>query len=97
MRSFCAKSCSNNKLKRDIDSVWNRRALDAKSCHDIAMLHRVCILGAGAMVALSILFVFRPYQAPSRIQPPHGTLAATECVAYPDPSAIPPEYSCERP
>jgi len=49
------------------------------------------------MVALSIFFVFRPYQPPSRIQPPHGTLAATDCVAYPDPTAIPREYSCETP
>ena len=54
------------------------------------------MLVAGAMVALSIFFVFRPPQ-PSRIQPPHPTLAATGCAAHPETSAIPVEYSCEKP
>jgi hypothetical protein len=68
----------------------------ANSCHDIAMLHRITMMVAGAMVALSIFFIFRPLQ-PRRIQPPHPTLAATECAAHPETSAIPAEYSCEKP
>ena len=55
----------------------------ANSCHDIAMLHRITMLVAGAMVAPSIFFVFRPLQ-PSRIQPAHPTLAARGCAAHPE-------------
>src|SRR5258708_20068112 len=59
------------------------------------MLHRITMLVAGAMVGRSVFFVFRPLQ-PSRIQPPHPTLAATRCAAHPETSAIPAEYSCEN-
>jgi hypothetical protein len=58
------------------------------------MLHRICILAAAAMVALSIFFVFRPHQQLDGFQPPLGTLAAAECVAHPEKSAHPPEYGC---
>jgi hypothetical protein len=30
------------------------------------------------------------------VQPPLATLAATECVAYPESGTIPAEYSCEK-
>jgi hypothetical protein len=95
--AFAPRPCSNNELNRDTVSISNRRALDANSCHDVTMLHRISILVAWAMVALSIFFVFRPLQPASRIQPPLGTLTATECVAHPETSAIPREYSCEQP
>jgi hypothetical protein len=61
------------------------------------MLHRISILVAWAMVALSIFFVFRPRQPLNGIQPPLGTLAAAECVAHPETGAIPREYSCDQP
>jgi hypothetical protein len=60
------------------------------------MLHQICILAAGAMVALSIFFVFRPHQPLNGMQPPLGALVATECVAHPETAAIPPEYSCVK-
>ena len=41
------------------------------------------MLVAGAMVAMSVFFVFRPLQ-PSRIQPSHPTPAATRCAARPE-------------
>ena len=44
----------------------------------------------------SLRQLFRPLQ-PSRIQPPHPTLAATRCAAHPETSTIPAEYSCEKP
>jgi len=61
------------------------------------MLHWISMFAAGAMVALSILFVFRPHHPLSGIQPPRQTLAGTGCVAPPETSAMPPEYSCEKP
>jgi hypothetical protein len=61
------------------------------------MLHRISLLVVGAMVALSLFFVFRPHQALDGMQPPHGTLISTECVAHPETSAIPPEYGCALP
>jgi hypothetical protein len=61
------------------------------------MLHRISMLVAWAMVALSIFFVFRPHQPASRLQPPLETLVDTQCIAYPEPGAIPREYSCEQP
>jgi hypothetical protein len=51
-------------------------------------------MAAGALVALSIFLVFRPHQQLEGIQPPLGTLAATECVAHPETGAHPPEYGC---
>jgi hypothetical protein len=60
------------------------------------MLHQISMLAVGAMVALSIFFVFRPHQPLNGIQPPLGTLVATECAAYPETGAIPPEYGCEK-
>jgi len=83
-------------MRREV-SIGNRRALDANSCHDTAMLHRISLLAAWVMVALSIFFVFRPLQPPSRTQPPLETLVDMHCVAYPELGAIPREYSCEQP
>ncbi len=60
------------------------------------MMHQISILAVGTMVALSIFFAFRPHQHLSGIQPPLGTLVATECIAHPETGAIPPEYSCEK-
>ncbi len=60
------------------------------------MLHQICILVAGALVALSIFFVFRPHQPLNGMQPPLGALVATQCVAHPETGAIPPEYSCVK-
>ena len=71
--------------------------LGANSCHNIAMLHWISMFAAGAMVALSIFFVFRPHHPLNGIQPPHQTLAGTGCVAPPETNAMPPEYSCEKP
>jgi hypothetical protein len=42
----------------------------------------------GAMVALSIFFVFRPDHRSSGIQPPHQTLATTVCEALPETDLI---------
>jgi hypothetical protein len=61
------------------------------------MLHRICIFVAGVMIALSIFFVFRPHHPLGEIQPLQETLAATGCVDRPETSAIPAEYSCEKP
>jgi hypothetical protein len=61
------------------------------------MLHRIFMLVIAAMVALSIASVFRPRQTLDGLQPPLGTLVATECVAHPETSAMPPEYSCVNP
>ncbi len=71
--------------------------LSPNSSHDIAMLHWISVFAAGAMVALSIFFVFRPHHPLSGIQPPRQALAATGCVDRPETSAIPAEYSCEKP
>jgi hypothetical protein len=49
------------------------------------------------MVALSIVFVFRPRQPLDGIQPPLGALAASECVSHPQAGAMPPEYGCVNP
>jgi hypothetical protein len=54
------------------------------------------MLVAGAMVAMSTFFVFRPHHPSIGIQPPHQ-LAATACEAPPETGAMPPEYSCEKP
>jgi hypothetical protein len=53
-------------------------------------------LVAGAMVALSMVFVFRLHHPSSGIQPQHR-LAATTCEAPSETDAMPPEYSCEKP
>jgi hypothetical protein len=37
----------------------------------VMFLHRIFMLVAGAMIALSILFVFRPHRPSTGIQPPH--------------------------
>jgi hypothetical protein len=67
--------------------------LGANLSPDIGMLlHRIFMLVAGAMVALSIFFVFRPHRP---IQPPHQ-LAATACQTRPETSTVPPEYNCEN-
>jgi hypothetical protein len=71
--------------------------LRANSRHGIAMLHRICIFLAGVMVALSMFFVFRPHHPLGGIELPQGTLAATGCVDRPETSAIPAEYTCEKP
>jgi hypothetical protein len=71
--------------------------LCVNSHHGIAMLHRICIFVAGAMVALSIFFVFRPHHPLGGIQPPQETLATTGCVDHPETSAIPAEYGCDKP
>jgi hypothetical protein len=69
----------------------------ANLCHNVAMLlHRIFMLVAGAMVALSIFFVFRPHRPFSGIQLPHQ-LAAKVCEAPPETGVIPPEYGCEKP
>jgi len=57
----------------------------------------ISMFAAGAIVALSIFFVFRPHHPLSGIQPPRQALAATGCVDRPETSAIPAEYSCEKP
>jgi hypothetical protein len=61
------------------------------------MLHQISMLAVGAMVALSMFFVFRPHQPLSGMQPPLGTLVAAECVAQPETSEMPPEYGCVNP
>jgi hypothetical protein len=71
--------------------------LGANSCQSIGMLlHRIFMLVAGAMVALSIFFVVRPHRPSTQIQPPHQ-LAATACESPPETIAMPPEYGCEKP
>jgi len=42
------------------------------------------MLAAGAMVALSIFFVFRPQHPLNGIQTPRQALAGTSCVAAPE-------------
>jgi hypothetical protein len=54
------------------------------------------MLIAGAMVALSIFFVFRPYHSLNQ-QPLHQTPASTDCIDRPATGSIPAEYSCEKP
>jgi hypothetical protein len=54
------------------------------------------MLVAGAMIALSIFFVFRPHRPSTGIQPPHQ-LAVTTCEASPEAVAMPPEHGCEKP
>ncbi|MGA7807484.1 hypothetical protein, partial [Bradyrhizobium sp.] len=44
----------NDNRKGQGVSIGNRRALDANSCHDAWMLHRISLLAAWVMVALSI-------------------------------------------
>jgi hypothetical protein len=58
------------------------------------MLHRISMLVAAVMVALSIFFVFRPHQPFSRIQPP---LAPAVCADPPENTVMVREYSCEKP
>jgi hypothetical protein len=83
-------------VRRPMGSLQNIILEGANLCHSIAMLlHRIFMLVAGAMVALSIFFVFRPHHSSSGIQPPHQ-LAATACEAPPETGAMPPEYSCEK-
>ena len=55
------------------------------------------MFAAGAMVALSMFFVFRPHQPLSGIQTPRQALAGTPCVAPPETGLVPREYSCEEP
>jgi len=57
----------------------------------VMFLHRILMLVAGAMFALSIFFVFRPHH-PSTHQ-----LATTACETSPETGAMSPEYSCEKP
>jgi len=70
------------------------RILGRNSFYNIVMLHWISMLIAGAMVALSIFFVFRPHH-PGRTQP--RTLEAASCVAPPETDSMPREYSCEQP
>jgi hypothetical protein len=85
-------------VRRPMGFTQNLVFEGANLCHNVAMLlYRIFMLVAGAMVALSIFFVFRPHRPLSGIQPPHHTLAGTGCVAPPETSAIPPKYSCEKP
>jgi hypothetical protein len=55
------------------------------------------MFAAGAMVALSLFFVFRPHHPLSGMQPPHQTLSGPSCDAPPETGVMPPEYGCEKP
>ena len=84
------RSCPAPKMGADFG-----RTKGPNLCDDIAMLlHRIFMLVAGAMVALSMVFVFRLHHPSSGIQPPHR-LAATACEHPPETALVPREYSCE--
>ena len=63
---------------------------------DCVRWHAISIIAAGAMVALSVFFVFRPHQDDRGIMPRYGGLIGNQCAAAPDSDLIPTEYSCEK-
>jgi hypothetical protein len=60
--------------------------------------HTISLIAVGAMIALSVFFVFRPpHYSDKMVKPPSTELIEDQCAATPDRGLIPPEYTCERP
>jgi hypothetical protein len=60
--------------------------------------HTISLIAAGAMIALSVLFVFRPpHYADKMIKPSSAKLIEDQCVATPGSGVIPLEYACRKP
>jgi hypothetical protein len=69
----------------------------ARGAHNGEMRqHAFFMIAAGAMVALSILLVFRPHHDGRVSSPPYTGLIGDQCAATPDTPAIPVEYSCKK-
>jgi hypothetical protein len=58
--------------------------------------HAISIIAAGAMIALSVFFVFRVHHDDATIRPPYAGLIGNHCAATPDNGQIPTEYTCVR-
>jgi hypothetical protein len=57
----------------------------------------ISIFAAGAMIALSVFFVFQVHYGDAAIRPPYAGLIGNQCAATPDSGQIPTEYTCEGP
>lgn len=61
-----------------------------------ARWHTISLVAVGAMMALSVFFVFRPphYKA---VKPPSTKLIEHQCATTPGGDLMPPEHTCEKP
>jgi hypothetical protein len=55
------------------------------------------MLVAGALVALSMFFVFRPSQHAGGLQRPYPRLVGEACISHSEPLLTPAEYTCDTP
>lgn len=58
--------------------------------------HPISLIAVGAMIALSVFFVFRPPHY-KMVKPPLAESIEDQCAAAPGRGLMPPEYTCERP
>ena len=61
-------------------------------------IHTISLIAAGAMIALSVFFVFRPpHNADKMVKPSSTELIEEQCAATPGSGVMPPEYTCKKP
>jgi hypothetical protein len=73
-------------------STLRDNAAVAKSCYAVAMQHRLFMVAAALMFALSALFVVRSPLHDRKVEAPRAA-----CIDRPAVGVVPAEYTCETP